>query len=247
MSRGHHLLGAAPEGSHHLVDDQVQATRRRAALEKWLDRHDLTPMEAARAAGLVNANALYNFLKGRTKSLSQQTLERLNAAVPGSSLHDLTGVRERAAVHARRVAVWAIARAGVFEPKLPSWRHDDVLLPLDEKLLDDGACAVLVGRPGAEEIYPEGSILGVVPFDRYKEELHTGRRVILRRARGARTETTVRELELRDSDAWLWLRSTDPRHQVPVQCPWPYENQTWTDHHDEFVVAAVVVGAWIPE
>jgi hypothetical protein len=92
----------------------TDAERRRRALKQALDGHNLTPTEASRAAGLVTPNSIYNFLSGRSNSLSQATMERLARAIPDASLEELAGFRGTA-IEPRTIMVKTPAKAGVFK------------------------------------------------------------------------------------------------------------------------------------
>jgi len=74
--------------------EDVEADRRRAALKRVLEQSGRSPAAVAREAGLANANTIYNFLKGRSNSLSVPTCEKL-AAVLGISLSALTEIPSR--------------------------------------------------------------------------------------------------------------------------------------------------------
>ena len=50
------------------------ATATIATLRRFLARHDMTPTDLALRAGMNTPNAIYNFLKGRSDSLSQRTI-----------------------------------------------------------------------------------------------------------------------------------------------------------------------------
>lgn len=58
------------------------AEARRYVLREILAQTGLTVTELARRAGLPRANALYNFLNGRTLSLSSNSLAAIRAALP---------------------------------------------------------------------------------------------------------------------------------------------------------------------
>lgn len=67
------------------------AARRRQALRAIMDRFKIKPYDLARAAGFSTPNALYNFLRGETFSLSYATYERLAAVLPGVTIDMLAG------------------------------------------------------------------------------------------------------------------------------------------------------------
>ena len=66
-------------------------------------------------------------------------------------------------------------------------------------------------RPGAEEIYPERSLLLCLPIAKFTDKLVKGRRVIVQRFEGVWFEITVREVVTGDrGQLWLAHRSTNP-------------------------------------
>jgi transcriptional regulator with XRE-family HTH domain len=68
-----------------------QAETLRSSLRTLADSNGLTLAGLARRLGLKNANLLYNLLNGHSSSLSQETLARLCAAFPGTTLEALIG------------------------------------------------------------------------------------------------------------------------------------------------------------
>ena len=71
------------------VSSERAAEARRAALRQILRENNITPAQLARQAGLRRANLIYNFLNGRSASLSVITIAQIGAALPGV---DLTGL-----------------------------------------------------------------------------------------------------------------------------------------------------------
>lgn len=71
---------------------KTRADRRRRALRDFMELEGITPSRLAREAGMKSPNALYNFLSGRSNSLSQETYERLVRSRPGIRMRELTGV-----------------------------------------------------------------------------------------------------------------------------------------------------------
>jgi hypothetical protein len=121
-------------------------------------------------------------------------------------------------------------------------------LPVDDSARQAGAYAALVKRPGAEEIYPAGSVLLCVPMARYAGSISKGRRLVIERFQEARLEVTVREV-LADADGRLWLsqRSTEPRLQGTVKIPAEMGAKLWQSAGERYAIASVVIGAFIPE
>ena len=67
-----------------------RAEERRAAIRRALKERGLSRQKACELAGLKNANALGNFLTGRTRSLNLDTLEPL-ARVLNMTISELVG------------------------------------------------------------------------------------------------------------------------------------------------------------
>jgi hypothetical protein len=232
---------------------QRRAAERRRALQDTLAAAHMTPSEAARAAGLPTPNSIFNFLKGRSFTLSQLTLEKLAEAIPGASLASLSGLEPIDTVpppSARPVQVRSAAAAGLMQASfdLPLSQQKQVFMPVDNEMQTAGVFGVVVREPGAEKLFPAGSILVCVPIHSYEAQLQNGNKVILQRIVGTRVEVTVCELELQANEAWLWLRSTHPEHQNPVRMPFTIGQtpRAWRDGNTRFSVAAVVVGAYLP-
>jgi hypothetical protein len=200
---------------------KAAAERRRQALRTLLARHGLTPRDLARAAGMPTGNSLYNFLKGRTESLSQQTLERIVAAVPGTTMAELSGLApagRHGAASGHLVAITMVAQAGAWRTstRLPAGDWSAMTFPTGPGIPAPDLFAVRVRTPGAELIYPDGTALVCRPIGGSLDGLPDGARIVIRRERPGRCETTVRELRRHDGVPWLWLRSTHPEHQEPV-------------------------------
>ena len=230
-------------------DTEADAERRRHALKKALDSHHLTPADASRAAGLVSPNSIYNFLSGRSNSLSQQTMEALARVIPDASIEELAGFRSKV-VEPKTVLVKTAAVAGLFRDTFerPLRAQEEILLPIPSVMIEAGAYAIAVEEPGAERLYAKGSILAVMPLGTsYAPELRTGLRVILQRMRNGKIEVTVREVEISGTKSWLWIRSTDPEHQQPIPGPVPLNETMWRHKDERFTIRGLVLGAWTPE
>lgn len=74
----------------HRDDAERDAERRRKALREVMKRYGINAHAWAISAGLRNANAIYNFLRGRSRSLSQESLEALAKAAQ-LEVAELTG------------------------------------------------------------------------------------------------------------------------------------------------------------
>lgn len=230
--------------------DDRDADRRRAALRRALQAANMRPADAARAADLGNPNAIYNFFGKRTMSLSAETYRKLAKVIPGATVASLQGLEHTQPALGRTIQVKSEARAGVMRASfdLPLSDQVETPVPIDAEMRASGAYGVLVRRPGAELLYPEGTILVVMPVTAYQGTISNGRKLILQRINAGTVEVTVRELQVVDGSAWLRLRSTDPRYDSSVEMPWPADGaRMWRRGEDRFSLAGIVVGSYTPD
>ena len=228
-----------------------KAEVRRAALRRALAAANMTPSEAARAAGFTTPNSIFNFLNERSSSLSQNTIERLASVIPGSSIASLTGNDQATPMTSTitGVQVRAIAEAGRMREAfdLPKKECYEAMLPTTAAQMRAGAFGVEVRTPGFERAFPDGTILVCVPAPAYSMPLHAGHHLIIQRVVNKLVEVTVKDLEVDGNKrAWLWPRSDRPEYQAPVKMPWPYTNEIWRLDGQRYSVTAVVVGAYMP-
>jgi len=92
--------------------------------------------------------------------------------------------------------------------------------------------------------YKSGDILICVPVMEFRQELQNGVHVICEHfSSDGLVEATVKEFQ-RDADGttWLWPRSFSPKHQQPIQIPWPQPDEHESD--EIYRISAVVVGSF---
>lgn len=224
-------------------EDDSAAVRRRDALTAFMDAHGLKPAAWAALAGLTNANSLYNFLGGRSASLSQATYERLAASVPGATVAQLTG--ERAAAQPLLAApIWIRAEAAAGRlratPELSVQEQTTVAFPASPLAMAN-AFGVRVRTRDMERVFPPGSLVACVPAGPAESRPTDGRYVLVHARRGQLWEVTLRQYRVIDGQAWTWPRSDDPEHQAPHKLGLPGEQG-----REERYVAAVVIGAYVP-
>ncbi len=244
------------------VGNQTRAQARRDAFKAVLERLDLSPTELARRAGLTNANAFFNFLNGRSGSLSQETVDKILAVLPGVSPEELTAQLPPDAAY-RSASPWAApgtgwpiliyeAEAGVWRQsaKLPPTRWASVPMPTDLPSPGPAAFAVRIKGAGAERLYSWGTVAICLPLPELLPLVHSGCRILVHRERVGRHELTLRELVIDGGKAWLWPRSSHPEHQIPVAVPWPLREPglAYGSGADELVlIKGVVIATWQPE
>jgi hypothetical protein len=222
--------------------------RRRRALEAFAKHHNITSFaEWARNAGLPNANSLYNYLSGRSSFLAPQTLERLRAAVPGATLHEMLGEAPNRYANIRTLPVRTEARSGSWHDSYEMLDRDEpeVAVPdLPGVHVDE---LVRLGDDHADDIYRTGAFICVEHLSSMGRRLVAGERVLLTRKRGGRVEVTVRELATEDGRMVLSMRSPNPEHGTLIRVPTPYDGQVWKVDGDALQIRGRISAAFVPE
>lgn len=233
------------------MNQDLLAERRRRALRRFMAEHQLVPKDWAKNAGLPNANSIYNFLAGRSKSLSQDTYERLARVVPGTTVSVLTGETNYIpADDLSWVTVMGVVKLGIFtEELLPQEKRYRVAVPAVHKDVP-GLHGIVVEDDSADLIYPMGTVLICTPFKHQgRTALVNRRRVIVQRKSDEGVETSVREVEVKeDGKIWLWLRSSNPNMQGAIEVP--KRSLTGKFHTPDGMaveIASVVVASYRPE
>lgn len=227
--------------------EKAAAERRRKALRDVMRANGIDAATLARSAGLVSANALYNFLNGRADSLRQSTYERLAAAIPGATIATLVGERssQRPALsHTIRIREEAAAGVWRSSPELPEDEQEGASIP-EGALLAQGAFGVRLVGEDLDLDWPSGTLFVVVPF--LMADVTDGCLVLLRRIRKRRVEVTLRQLHLDPESpdrAWLWPRSSRPEFQAPIACPWPLGGP-FEHEGDRIEPTGVAIGAYV--
>jgi hypothetical protein len=235
--------------------NQANAARRRTGLVRFLERHNLTPTELSRMIGQPSPNNFYNHVSGRSASLASETLERILACFPGETFEQLVGwpVRpvQRAEPGGNQVPLTLDACAGLWRkrPELPAVQQLTVTIPEGLPLPGPDGFAVRVGSPGAEGLYPVGTLLICGPLPAGQGPLPSGTRVIVRREnnRDHTVEITVREVVLDGEHAWLWPRSSHPEHQAPFRTRLPLFGTFPADRRSVATIPGRIIASWRPE
>jgi len=203
-----------------------------------MQRHDLRAADWARAAGLRSANAIYNFMNGHSKTLSQETLERLARAIPGATVTEIIGETPATGVKAATVPVRVAAADGMWRPTYEADIAPPQHLALPPGLAADEAAVLLDGHANA--IYPAGSYIGVQAFASMTRPLRDGDLVLVHRIREGRHEVTVRSVAVEGEGeaarAVLVFRNSGTMQRVRVELPWPYRGEVWRVDGDSFQI-----------
>jgi len=216
--------------SDYLSDEEVE--RDRQGMRDTMKRLDLVPNTWARAAGFRNANALYNWLSGRTRSLSLDVRERLAAVLPGETAWSIIGRKppraRKNAVDAvmRQVPIRTAARASLWRRvyELPKRERGSILaVAMPDNDMD---IAVRIDDDSINELYSAGSY-ALVHSLRPQDRLRNGDVVLVERRRvraeAETVEITLRQVVVTKQGAVLRWRSLNPDFQGDVPMPWPYE------------------------
>jgi transcriptional regulator with XRE-family HTH domain len=214
---------------------------KRQALLSLLAKHDVTPSELARRAG-VTSGTLYSYLKGRTASLTVTTAVKLAAALDepvGYITGDAVVVDADEPMALRAISIVSEVSAGTWreEPDLPPDDRETVGIPSIPAIYRAVAFGVRVSGSSMDLVYPSGTMLVCVPLAEFHREPRVGDRVIVRRERADLYETTVKELATGAAgQVVLMPRSSRPEHQQPL----PLDG----DHQ---AIMAVVIGSYREE
>src|SRR5262249_7868501 len=118
-----------------------KADLRRRALAECKTRLGVSFNQWAARAGLANANGIYNFLNGASKSLSHETYEKLVGAFPAQvTIEELKA--ESAPVNRSKVVPVIVRGTVAFD----SWRHS-FDMPLSEQFEIDVPRTITKDRP----------------------------------------------------------------------------------------------------
>lgn len=221
--------------------DPALLQTRQATFRRFLADGGIRPVKLARLGGLPSANALYNFLHGRSATLALPTLEAIQRAVPGASVAEM--IDEQRPARIVPAAKAPTIRQALTAPFLcntdvqPDGMDLDVTqlgaaragagAPADISVLEGivpptgDLFIVRVTTPGAELMFPPGSLLVCKAASDLDGDLPDGTLVILRCRANGSTRVDIREVEHFNDLIWLWQRSTHPHHQTPLPGPRP--------------------------
>jgi transcriptional regulator with XRE-family HTH domain len=100
--------------------------------------------------------------------------------------------------------------------------------------------ALQVRGNSMDQFFKEGDFVICVPYSEYPKDLMGGEFVVVQRSRNGEAEATVKQIEKRGDDVWLFPRSMDPTH-VPIK--YEPQDQMFDDGGDDPIkILAVVRG-----
>lgn len=209
------------------ADNQVRSDARRRAFLAFMAEHGLTATSWARAAGMPTANAIYNFLNGHTRSLTQSTLERL-ARAAGSTVAEIIGESAALSRQAIVIPVSVTAASGQWRAgyEAPGRAKAQFAIPPGIEVDE----AVVITDDHANAFYTPGTLVGLQGFGSPGvRPLADGDRVVVHRKNDSgKHEITVRLIEQHADGAKLVFASLNQDHvgQIAIK-PWPYNGGWW--------------------
>jgi hypothetical protein len=198
-----------------------------------MTQHELNPAGWAKSAGLSNANAIYNFLSGHSRSLSQRVLEKLTRVVPGASMLDLmgTGPDLGATANVPLLTVRSTAEVGAWRGTYESGaaRGATIQIAVPPRVPADEAVQILDDH--CDLIYPRNSCVCIQALMSLNRQLRDGDMVLLDAINEQRQhEVTIRRVTAREDGGFglTFAASSVPLYQAAVDLPQPYEGQMLT-------------------
>ena len=147
----------------------------------------------------------------RIASLANITAEQfLGIKLPGAP----------STIEGRTVRVTGELQAGSWSEAI-DWPEEDqyeVPAPLPQQWADFPVHARLVSGPSMNRVYPDGTVVYIVPLQALGRKPLNGERVAVQRVDEAGNyEATLKEYVVDEQNkVWLWPRSYDPQHQAPL-------------------------------
>ncbi len=188
---------------------------RREILRQFInERFTRKVAQWAKSSG-VDKNSIYNFLNGHSQSLDHITYAKLarTAQVP---VHMLTGETPEPA---SPTTIWVAGHveAGQFREAVEwdrsQWYAIDV--PVEPRFRRVAKALEIRGTSMNLE-YPPGSVVVWVDVLDFRAPRHLDHVIVYSCHQDDSVEATVKELRNDTGEVWLWPRSADPSHQLPI-------------------------------
>ncbi len=189
-------------------------------LKEIRKKHSLNQTEMAELMGLTLRG--YQYIEKGERGLDPKYI-KLAAdalAIPESDFYE-----ETVRINVSQVRVLGEVQAGVWMEAV-QWDHSDTFeIPYGvPERFKSKAYGLRVVGDSMNLVYPDGTVVIVVPVWEYSDEIPSGKRVIVeRRKKDGIVEATAKELEVINGHAKLWPRSTNPKFQQAVEISWPYD------------------------
>jgi SOS-response transcriptional repressor LexA len=215
-----HTSMCAPRYMHRRMERTPD--ERRAILRGFIIEKELKIARWAKLAG-VDKNSIYNFLNEHSLSLDPRTYAKLARAaeVP---LHRLTGEMPEPP---SPTAIWVVGhvQAGSFNEAV-EWdrsRWYPVDVPIPDRFRRVAKALEVRGNSMNLEYKPGAIVIWVDMLD-YRPPRHEDHVVVYSERMDGQIEATIKEYRVdANSKRWLWPRSDDPEHQLPLDLDNPPE------------------------
>jgi len=202
-------------------DPEEARNQRREALTAFMKNHNLRPRRWAEDAG-VKPNSLYNFTNGHSKSLDDDTYEKLAAAMNVTAA-TIMGESEYTPAVGQALVIGRV-QAGQWQKAITFVDEADTrIVPcvLPEHIIVKGTRAPVFGLSvvgdSMDEVFPEGSVLICLPIHEMSGEVEDGDYVVVHRIDpDGLYEATCKQYRLVDGEMWLAPRSSNPSH-LPIK------------------------------
>ena len=189
--------------------------QRRDILRDFIKERGLKIARWAKESG-VDKNSIYNFLNDHSSSLDLRTYAKLarTAEVP---VHRLTGDMPDAP---SPTSIWVsgYVEAGEFREAIEwdSSRWYPVDVPVPERFRRLAKALEIRGNSMNQEYRPGAIVIWVDMLD-FRPPRHLDHVIVFTERTDGMIEATVKELRMDDANKkWLWPKSDDPAHQVPL-------------------------------
>jgi phage repressor protein C with HTH and peptisase S24 domain len=208
---------------------------RREILRAFIQERKLKIATWAKQSG-VDKNSIYNFLNGHSQSLDLRTYAKLarTAEVPVFRLNGDVPDPPSPTV----IWVSGYVEAGDFREAV-EWdqsRWYSVDVPVPDRFRSHAKALEVRGNSMNQEYKPGAIIIWVDMLD-YRPPRHLDHVVVYTERHDGQIEATVKELRVDDANKkWLWPKSDDPAHQVPIDL------DTKPEGVKDVVVKGIVIG-----
>lgn len=213
--------------------------KRRDALRSFMREKNLEIAKWAKASH-VSANSIYNFMNGRSDSLSINAYGKL-ARTANAPIWRLTGEKPEPPSPTSMYVTGAV-EAGVFVEAVQwdedQWYAIDVPIPA---CFRSTAKALEVRGQSMNLVYTDGSIVMYNEVLDFREPKSGDKVIVYRHMDGGEIEATVKQYIVEDGEAWLWPRSSHPDHQQPLKLLQDVAGV------ESIVIHGIVIGSYKPE
>lgn len=211
---------------------------KRDILRAFINERGLKIARWAKESG-VDKNSIYNFLNGHSQALDPRTYAKLarTQEVPAWRLSGDTPEPPSP------TTIWVTGHveAGAFREAI-EWDRS-LWYPVDVPVPDRFRKVAKALEPRGTSMnleYPAGSVAIYVDVLDYRAPRHGDHVIVYAYQRDGTIEATIKELRVDAEQRWLWPRSSDPLHQLPIDVSNPPEDV------ERIEIKGIVIGSYRP-